>query len=99
MTDPEAQPLRAARPTTKTQVNGSPVLADEFSVINEFGAAYIRKIHTRNGERLEISAPRMGYSVQLDALVLEALTWQPAEFFSALLETPLGPEGGAKNEF
>ena len=79
--------------------HGSPSPAEEFSIINEFGAVHVRKIRTRTGERLEISAPRMGYSVRLDALALEALSWQTEEFFSALLETPLGPEEEVDHEF
>ncbi|MFC9835550.1 dihydrodiol dehydrogenase [Rhodococcus sp. NPDC127530] len=78
---------------------GSLSAPEAFTVMNEFGAVRIRKIRTRNGERLEISSPRLGYSVQLDALKLEALSWQTEEFFSALLETPLGPESEINHEF
>jgi hypothetical protein len=99
MAGSQAAAPRTSRSATNAQVNDSPSPTEEFSIINEFGAVHIRKIHTRNGERLEISAPRMGYSVRLDALELEALSWQTEEFFSALLETPLGPEGEAKDEF
>jgi hypothetical protein len=65
---------------------------DGFPVTNEFGVAYVRKVRTRNGERLEISSPRLGYKIRLDALQLEALSWQRSESLSALLETPFGPE-------
>jgi hypothetical protein len=63
-----------------------------FPVMNEFGVAYVRKVHTRNGERLEISSPRLGYKIRLDALQLEALSWQRSESLSVLMETPFGPE-------
>ncbi|GIW23998.1 MULTISPECIES: hypothetical protein [Thermaceae] len=63
-----------------------------FTLTNEFTTVTIEKVQTRNGERLRISAPRMGYSVELDPLELEALTWQPVETFSRLLSTPFGPD-------
>jgi hypothetical protein len=62
-------------------------------VINEFATVRVRKVETRNGTRLEISSQRLGYTIQLDAMALESLTWQPMETFSRLLETPLGPPG------
>lgn len=46
---------------------------------------------TRNGERLEIVAPRLGKHIRLDPLELESLTWQTTETFSKFLETPFGP--------
>ncbi|RDI94795.1 dihydrodiol dehydrogenase [Meiothermus sp. QL-1] len=63
-----------------------------LTLTNEFTTVLVEKIQTRNGERLRISAPRMGYSVELDPLELEALTWQPVETFSRLLSTPFGPD-------
>ncbi|MCS7057985.1 MAG: dihydrodiol dehydrogenase [Meiothermus sp.] len=63
-----------------------------FTLTNEFTTVTIEKVQTRNGERLRISAPRLGYSVELDPLELEALTWQPVETFSRLLSTPFGPD-------
>ena len=59
-------------------------------VSNEFADVRIRKVYTRNGERLEIEARRRGYRIQLDALQLEALTWQTAETFSQLLRESVG---------
>ncbi len=63
----------------------------EIEVINEFAAVIVRKVLTRNGVRLEISSPRLGHSIKLDALALEGLTWQPMETFTRFLETPFGP--------
>lgn len=51
----------------------------------------MRKVWTRNGERLEIVAPRLGKHIRLDPLELESLTWQTTETFSKFLETPFGP--------
>lgn len=65
---------------------------EELSIVNEFALARVRKVRTRNGERLEIHSPRFGYTVRLDALILEALSWQSADTLSKFLETPVGPE-------
>jgi hypothetical protein len=63
----------------------------EFPVVNEFASVLVRKIRTRAGERLEISSPQLGYSIRLDALALEALSWQDPETISGFLEHPFGP--------
>lgn len=70
---------------------GGPEPEPEIEIVNEFATVRVRKVYTRNGERLEIRSVRMGTSVQLDALVLESLTWQRPETFSKLLEHPYGP--------
>jgi hypothetical protein len=54
-------------------------------VVNEFADVRIRRVHTRNGQRLEITSPRRGTTVLLDAVELECLTWQPPQAFSDLL--------------
>jgi hypothetical protein len=64
-----------------------------IELVNEFATVRISRVETRNGARLEISSQRLGYSIQLDAIALESLTWQPMETFSRFLETPLGPPG------
>ena len=63
----------------------------ELVIANEFAEVVVRKVLTRNGVRLEISSPKGGYGLRLDALELEALSWQPAETFSRFLEDPWGP--------
>jgi hypothetical protein len=63
-----------------------------FDIANEFAHVQVRKVWTRNGERLEIAAPRLDYRIRLDPLELESLTWQTTETFSKFLETPFGPE-------
>ncbi|ADW21766.1 MULTISPECIES: hypothetical protein [Thermus] len=63
-----------------------------MTLSNEFTTVIVEKIQTRNGERLRITSPRLGYSIDLDPLELEALTWQTVETFSRLLHTPYGPE-------
>ncbi|AFV77213.1 hypothetical protein Theos_2221 (plasmid) [Thermus oshimai JL-2] len=59
---------------------------------NEFTTVTIEKVRTGQGERVRITSPRTGYSIDLDPLELEALTWQSPETFSRLLATPFGPE-------
>lgn len=59
-------------------------------ISNEFADIRIRKVYTRNGERLQIEAPRRGYRVLLDAVQLEGLTWQSPETFSRFLRASVG---------
>jgi hypothetical protein len=63
----------------------------DLLIANEFAEVVVRKVLTRNGARLEIRSPKGGYRVRLDALELEALSWQPTETFSGFLENPWGP--------
>jgi hypothetical protein len=65
---------------------------DRFDISNEFAQVTIYKVLTRNGERLEISAPKLGRHIRLDAMELESLAWQSTETFSRFLETPFGTE-------
>lgn len=62
----------------------------ELTVTNEFTSVKVRKVHTRNGEVLEIESLRLERSVRLDALILESLTWRSEEDLSRGLETPFG---------
>ncbi len=62
-------------------------------VSNEFAMVSIRKVNTRNGVRLEIRSPKLGYQILLDPLELESITWQDKEVFSRFLETPFGARG------
>ena len=63
-------------------------------ISNEFADIWIRKVYTRNGERLEINAHRRGYRILLDAVELESLTWQTADTFSEFLRASVGPDDG-----
>lgn len=56
-------------------------------IANEFADVEVRRIRTRNGIRLEIRSPRRGTSVCLDPMILDCLTWQSPETFSALLRS------------
>ncbi len=60
---------------------------------NEFASVLVRRVYTRNGVRLQIISPRLGFEIRLDPLELESLTWQTPETFARLLEHPYGPPG------
>ncbi len=84
-------------PRTHTNDSAAPhggdgTVAVEFTVVNEFTAVRVRKILTRNGQRLEITSLRLDHQIRLDALALEALSWQNEETISAYLDQPFGPE-------
>lgn len=64
----------------------------EWELANEFAVVRVRRRRTRNGERLEIEAPRLGRRVTLCPVELESLTWQTPGTFSLFLATPFGPE-------
>jgi len=63
-------------------------------ISNEFASVEVRKVATRNGERLQIRSLGKQTSVRLDAIALEALTWSDAIEVGMALENPLGPETG-----
>ncbi|MCW5253192.1 dihydrodiol dehydrogenase [Streptomyces sp. SHP 1-2] len=67
------------------------------TISNEFAFVEVRRVDTRNGERLSIRSPKRGYEILLDAVLLEALSWTTTQDLTPLLETPHGPdaEGGA----
>ena len=55
-------------------------------VANEFSEVTVRKLLTPNGERLQITASRIGRAIELDPLQLEGITWQTPESLSRFLE-------------
>lgn len=63
----------------------------DLVIRNEFTSVRVRKIRTRNGERLEVSSLRVPYTIRLDALVLESMTWRNVLELGSGLETPFGP--------
>jgi hypothetical protein len=67
---------------------------DEPTIIvsNEFAAVAVRKVATRNGERLEIRSLGHDHVIRIDALALEALTWSNPLEVGKGLETPHGPD-------
>jgi len=73
-------------------VNADEGLTEAIVVANEFAVVSLRKVHTRNGERLEIRSLGHDQSVLLDAIALEALTWSTPLEVGRGLETPFGPD-------
>ncbi len=75
-------------------MNGEPI-----TIANEFTEVEVRRLDTRNGSRLLISAPKSGRSISLDALEVEALTRQNARTLAAMVGNthgPLLPDQGGK---
>ena len=66
----------------------------KMELANEYAVVVVRRVETSTGVRLEIISPRLGTSIRLDPVELEALTWQSHDLFSKLLRTPFGPERG-----
>jgi hypothetical protein len=52
---------------------------EAIEIANEFAFVHVRKVHTRNGERLEIESPRRGSLIRLDPLELEVIACQDDE--------------------
>jgi hypothetical protein len=75
-------------------------VGEPVTIANEFTEVVVRRIDTRNGSRLLITAPRTGQWITLDALEIEALTWQNARTLAAMVGNsyapllPDEPEGG-----
>lgn len=63
-----------------------------ITVANEFTGVTMRKVLTRNGERLELLVPKSGKRILLDAMQLEILAAQKPERFSELFRAQLGAE-------
>ena len=70
----------------------------DFELANEFATVRVRRVHTRNGVRLEIRSPRLDRAIRLDPLALESLTWQTMETFSRFLRHPFGPDDESSPE-
>jgi hypothetical protein len=70
-------------------LNGA--VGEPLTVANEFTEAVVRRVDTRNGSRLLISAPKSGHWISLDALEVEALTRQNARTLAAMVGNSGGP--------
>jgi hypothetical protein len=74
-------------------LNGA--VGEPLTVANEFTEVVVRRVDTRNGSRLLISAPKTGRWITLDALEVEALTRQNARTLAAMVgnvNAPLLPD-------
>ena len=70
-------------------LNGA--VGEPLTVANEFTEVVVRRVDTRNGSRLLISAPKSGQWISLDALEVEALTRQNARTLAAMVGNTAGP--------
>ncbi len=66
-------------------------VGEPLSIANEFTEVVVRRVDTRNGSRLLISAPRSGQWITLDALEVEALTWQNPRTLAAMVGNSFAP--------
>jgi hypothetical protein len=66
-------------------------VGEPLTVANEFAEVQVRRVDTRNGSRLLITAPRTGQWISLDALEVEALTRQNTRTLTAMVGNPYGP--------
>lgn len=76
----------AERETEEQDLRGE----EQVEIANEFAYVHVRKVHTRNGERLEIRSPRRDTLIRLDPMELEAISGLDPEAFARLLEEPPG---------
>ncbi|MEU6749210.1 hypothetical protein ABZ914_23570 [Spirillospora sp. NPDC046719] len=65
---------------------------EPIGIGNEFTGVQVRKVWTRQGERLEILVPRHGHRILLDAMQLEIIARQDPERFTQLFAVALGSE-------
>lgn len=65
---------------------------DWIGIGNEFTGAQVRKVFTRNGERLQVHVPAKNYDVLLDAMQLEIIAAQDPEQFTWLFQRNLGSD-------
>ena len=66
-------------------------VGEPLTVANEFTEVVVRRVDTRNGSRLLISAPKTGRWISLDALEIEALTWQNTRTLAAMVGNSSAP--------
>ena len=60
-------------------------VGETLTVANEFTEVTVHRVDTRNGSRLLITSPRTGRWITLDALEVEALTWQNTRTLEAMV--------------
>lgn len=66
-------------------------VGESITIANEFTEVAVRRVDTRNGSRLLITAPRTGQWITLDALEVEALTWQNSRTLAAMVGNSYAP--------
>jgi hypothetical protein len=71
-------------------IDPSPRDPAELQVSNEY--TVVRLSVVDDGRAAAVTSPKMGYGTRVDACAFAKLVDKPKTFFSALLETPYGPE-------
>ena len=86
-----SEAIRSAESTTGDAADDDGIVryGEALGVGNEFTGVQVRKVWTRQGERLELLVPRSGRRVLLDAMQLEILTAQDPEKFTELFAVHL----------
>lgn len=69
-------------------------VGEPIGIANEFTGVVVRKVLTRNGERLELSTPKSGHRILLDAMQLEIISTLSHESFTELIARRLGSYDG-----
>ena len=82
----------AAGPTAEELAAGIVAVGEWFGVGNEFTGVQLRKVWTRNGERLELFVPARRYHSLLDAMQLEIIAAQDPSAFTRLFQRQLGSD-------
>lgn len=65
-------------------------VGEPIGIANEFTGVVIRKMLTRNGERLEVTTPKSGHRVLLDAMQLEIISTLTPDAFTEMIARRLG---------
>ncbi|MGB5797742.1 MAG: dihydrodiol dehydrogenase [Mycolicibacter algericus] len=60
-------------------------VGETITIANEFTEVTLRRVDTRNGSRLLVTSPKSGQWISLDALEIEALTWQNEYTLAAMV--------------
>ncbi len=88
----EGEDARAGRlPTQELIALLEGTVGEPLMVANEFTEVVVRRVDTRNGSRLLIVSPRSGQWITLDALEVEALTWQNTRTLAAMVGNMFAP--------
>ena len=65
---------------------------EQFGIANEFTGVMVRKVWTKQGERLELTVPKKNYRILLYAMQLEIVAAQDTERFTELFAIRLGAD-------
>lgn len=81
----------AQRAVAEHQALLTHTVGEPITVANEFADVVVQRVETRNGTRLLIQSPKSGQWITLDALEVEALTWQNTHTLAAMVGNMFAP--------